>query len=178
MNRLPRFGAVLPLLAALAAPTQAHAQSSLTFNLAAGLALPNGSFGDAHDAGYALIAGMGLRQPGSPISFRAEGVYTAYNQKSFDGVKTSVGGITGNGIYAFSNPATTVTPYIIGGIGEYNTRVEVRNSEAASEWDFGWNVGGGLRFPLSGFSAYVEARYHKVSNADLGFTPIVFGLAF
>jgi opacity protein-like surface antigen len=122
---------------------------------------------------------MGLRQPGSPISFRAEGVYTAYNQKFSDNTKTSAGGITGNALYTISvSPGTPVTPYIIGGIGYYNTRVDVRSSEVASEWDIGWNLGGGLRFPLSGFSAYIEARYNKVSNADVAFTPIVFGLAF
>ena len=45
-------------------------------------------------------------------------------------------------------------------------------------YNFGYNVGGGVRFALSGFSAYVEARYHSISNANVSFVPLVFGLQF
>ena len=59
--------------------------------------------------------------------------------------------------------------YLIGGLGTYDT---------GSHWDTGFNLGGGFRFPLTGFSAYIEARYHSVAGGDLKFVPVVFGLAF
>ena len=36
----------------------------------------------------------------------------------------------------------------------------------------------GFRWPLSGFAAYGEARYHFVTNSDARFVPISFGLQF
>ena len=65
--------------------------------------------------------------------------------------------------------------YFIGGIGYYNTRiVPLRFSDSNA----GWNVGGGFKFPLTGFSAYVEARYHSIANTEVRFVPISFGLLF
>ena len=39
-------------------------------------------------------------------------------------------------------------------------------------------IGGGFRFPLTGFSAYVEARYHSINNTSIRFVPVSFGLVF
>jgi opacity protein-like surface antigen len=162
---------------AVGASTQARAQTP-TFNLAAGLAVANGNFGDRNDAGYALIVGIGMKPLASPLSFRAEGIYTEYNQNFEDG-KARAGGITGNAIYDFSiGTGMMFTPYAIGGIGYYSTREPVRNFNVESQTNIGWNIGGGVRFPLTGFSAYVEARYQSVGNVGIQFAPIVFGLSF
>jgi len=65
---------------------------------------------------------------------------------------------------------------VIGGIGYYSTRDA--SFTTRTESNIGWNVGGGFQFPLTGFSGYVEARYHTVSNTDVRFVPISFGLLF
>jgi len=50
------------------------------------------------------------------------------------------------------------------------------------ESHFGWNVGGGISMPLSGFDTFIEARYNQVqmSNGDpsVKFIPITFGIMF
>ena len=177
MNRLLRFGAVLPLFMTFGVASQARAQTP-TFNLAAGLALANGNFGDRNDAGYSLIVGIGAKPLASALSFRAEGIYSEYNQ-NFENGKARAGGITGNAIYEFSmGSGVMLTPYAIGGVGYYSTREPLRNFNVESQTNIGWNLGGGVRFPLTGFSAYVEARYHSVGNVGIQFAPIVFGLAF
>jgi len=165
---------ILSLSCLAAAPAVAIAQG-MSFNVAGGLALPTGSFGDVHDAGYILAAGLGLGAPQMPIRFRAEFMFDEFNRKSPFGGTSRITGVTGNGIYNFPvSPNAPLTPYAIGGIGFYGTRV----GSGASDTNIGWNLGGGLRIPLSGFSTYVEARYHSVSNVSVGFLPIVFGISF
>jgi opacity protein-like surface antigen len=66
--------------------------------------------------------------------------------------------------------------YGIGGVGYYSSKEPA--FDLSSQSNFGWNVGGGFRFPLTGFSAYVEARYHRISNADISMVPVSFGLIF
>src|SRR4051794_4213961 len=101
MNISIQGRAAMVLVAALAgAPRLARAQTT-NFNIAAGLSLANGDFGARNDAGYALIVGIGMTQRASPISLRAEGIYTEYNASGRD-TKSHAGGITGNAVYDFS----------------------------------------------------------------------------
>lgn len=173
MSRLSVVAALLVLV--LTTPTASRAQSNTThFNIAAGLTLPTGSFGDDNDAGYNLILGLGTKPRTSALGFRAEGIFNEFNAHGID-EKSRVAGLTGNVTYDLTSGArnNTNSLYIIGGIGYYSTR-QFRISDS----NVGWNVGGGFQFPLTGFSAYVEARYHTVSNTDVRFVPISFGLVF
>ena len=177
MNRL-----TLPLaVAALLSTKNAVAQGTTTFNIAGGLTLATGDFGNRNETGYNIIGGIGTMQRGTAYGFRAEAFYNEFNQKGVGGVSgtSHAGGATFNIVYDFIAPAPNqpYSVYGIGGGGYYSTRESWYNTGA--ETNFGWNVGAGVRFPLSGFSAYVEARYHSVS-ATLGtsFLPISFGLQF
>ncbi|MEO7082711.1 MAG: outer membrane beta-barrel protein [Gemmatimonadaceae bacterium] len=172
------LAAIAALVVSLAVPLVARAQSNnMSFNVAAGLSLASGTFGDRNDAGYNIAAGLGIKQPGSRLGFRAEGTYNQFNEKGTDGTSHAAG-VTLNALYdlipASSKQSNSV--YAIGGIGYYNTREPFLDFD--NQTNFGWNVGGGFRFPLSGFSAYVEVRYHSVSNIDATFIPITFGLVF
>lgn len=177
MSQLKRSLAVVAAcLAILPAVAAAQTGTTTRINGAAGLSLSTGNYGDRNDAGYSLIFGIGMSQAVSPLSFRAEGMYNEFQEK-FDGAKSHASALTANAIYDFSaGPKSTFVPYAIGGIGYYSTREPLYDFENQS--NMGWNIGGGVRFPLSGFSAYVEARYHSVGNVDTHFAPIVFGLVF
>lgn len=157
----------------LASPLSAQARSAaanpFSFNIAAGASIPTGDFGSFHDVGYNLTIGIGTHQATSPLGFRAEGMYNEWGVSNFN-FKDHTGAITGNVTYDIGTPSTTGNFYGIGGLGYYFS--------GNSNNDFGWNIGGGFKFPLSGFDAYVEARYHNVSNQNLSFVPIVFGLKF
>ncbi|MGH7618121.1 MAG: outer membrane protein [Gemmatimonadaceae bacterium] len=171
------FRAAAPLLALMLVPAFARAQGSgPTYNFAAGWALPTGSFGDFNDSGFGLTAGITFPAPGSPIRLRAEAAYNQFNHSQPLDQSSRAGGFTGNAVYDFSmGPGAQFTPYAIGGVGFYGTRF---SDNGATDWNFGWNLGGGVRFPLSGFSVYVEARYHSISSVDVSFAPIVFGVSF
>jgi opacity protein-like surface antigen len=171
-----RIGALAVILAV--SPVSANAQSNAThFNLAAGVTLPTGTFGDRNDAGYNVIVGLGVKQRGSALGFRAEGIYNEFSEHGTND-KSHAGGVTANAIYdlATNSRSNTSSLFIIGGVGYYNPREPSFSSESLTK--IGWKVGGGFEFPLSGFSAYIEARYHTVSNTDVRFVPLSFGLVF
>jgi hypothetical protein len=126
---LPHF---VVAVAMLAVPMLALAQANSThFNVAAGLTLPTGAFGDRNDAGYNVIIGLGMKQPGSSLGFRAEGIYNEFNEHGTSD-KSHASGITGNAIYdlAAGSRNNTSSLYIIGGIGYYSTREPFFSSES------------------------------------------------
>src|SRR5215471_3494638 len=164
MSRFIRAAALVMMGALILGPRAASAQGTVThFNLAAGGALPTGSYGDFNETGFALVGGLGFAMPASPLRFRAEASYNQFNHKSPFSESSRAGGFTGNAIYDFSSGRGSPTPYAIGGVGLYGTR-DFDDQDTA--WNIGWNLGGGIRFPLTGFSVYVEARYHSISSAD------------
>ena len=185
-HRFTPFLAALTI-AATAAPA-IHAQSARPFhvNIAAGGTIPTGDLGDVTNVGYNLTGGIGIKPPLSPFGFRAEGFFNEFGFKD-DAFGTStdskfrVMGVNANVLYDL--PLTAVGTgnalYAIGGLGYYNSKITGFDESASN---VGWNIGAGFRFPLSGFSGYVEARYHTVSNdnsvGDAHFIPIVFGIVF
>jgi hypothetical protein len=157
----------------LAVPAALSAQmNGLNFNLAAGASFPTGDFGQATDVGYNLTVGLGARQRGSPIGFRVEGMYNEWGFSGLGDRKTHAGGVSANATLDLM-PATTAGTgnsfYVIGGLGYFGT---------GGQSNIGYNIGGGFKFPLTGFSAYIEARYHSISDVNVKFVPVVFGLVF
>jgi opacity protein-like surface antigen len=86
--------------------------------------------------------------------------------------------VTGN--LEYSIPSDAVTPYLIGGAGLYNAAVNLPGFGSGSSNKFGWNIGGGIKLPLSGFDTFLEARYNQVqgNGGSLKFIPITFGVMF
>ncbi|HEY4304081.1 MAG TPA: hypothetical protein VGM82_06420 [Gemmatimonadaceae bacterium] len=172
-----RLGGLLLVVGLAAAPSVAMAQNPFHINVAAGAAVPTGDFGDAADVGYNVMVGIGVRPALSPLGFRVEGKYSSFGAKNcpanVDCGSATVKGVDANLIYDFMPVTKTVGVgfYGIGGLGGFSV---------ADDTHLGWNIGAGLRLPLSGFSGYVEARYHQVQGdgGHLGYIPIVFGLSF
>lgn len=170
-----RFGGLMLAAALVAAPAIAMAQNPFHFNIAAGAAVPTGDFGDVANVGYNLTAGIGLRPALSPLGFRVEGKYNSFGIQDCDECDNgTVKGVDANLIYDFMPVTKTVgvSLYGIGGVGGF--------AIGDGDTHLGWNVGAGLRLPLTGFSGYIEARYHQVQGdgGHLGYIPIVFGLTF
>ena len=166
--------AALVLAATLFVAPALYAQAS--FNIAAGATLPIGSTGDAVNTGYNVTAGLGIKPPIAPVGLRFEGMW---NQMDF---KTSgLGGLrllSGTANLTVSGPALPMG-YLIGGVGMYNVATpDISGSD--SENKFGFNVGAGLNFPLTGISTYLEARFHVISTSgeSTKFIPITFGIKF
>jgi opacity protein-like surface antigen len=174
-------------LAGLAMTAPAATASAQDFNPfeiggAAGVAIPTGDLGDATDLGYNATFFVGYNPRFLPMGLRFE---AAYNEFGFDedfGVDGNVNIPTFTANAIFKLPTGGFTPYLIGGAGLYRVGGELFGQTADAENRFGWNVGGGISMPLSGFKVFVEARFNqaleKDGNPSLNFIPIVFGASF
>ncbi|HKG92219.1 MAG TPA: outer membrane beta-barrel protein [Gemmatimonadaceae bacterium] len=182
--RIVTAAAAFALTAGAALP--AHAQLG-AFGIAAGASIPTGDFADQSETGFHVSLLLGAQPPLLPIGFRVEGSYHQFAGKegvTIPGLGTTdvpdlrLLNLTGNVIFQPSG-ILPARPYVIGGIGLYNTKFDVDNID--SDNDFGWNVGVGGKFSLTGFAAFAEVRYHRVSSGggeSTAFIPVTFGLMF
>ena len=178
--------------AASASPVQAQSASPVHFGLAAGGTVPTGDLADIEKFGY-HVTGIGEISPiASPIGVRLDLMYNALTGKDVDifGKAPDLGLVTANlnGVFNLgAGSMSGVRPYVIGGVGLYNYKVtdfvddgDIVTTNTSRETKFGLNGGIGFRFDLSGFSTFVEARFHNVfvDEANIQFIPISFGIMF
>jgi hypothetical protein len=169
MSRTMRVVTAALILAG--ASSLAGAQTNTHFSIGAGASFPTGRFGDGYKTGYHVLGAIDFDRPASPIGFRMDGMFNEFEHETFNNADVQIYGLTGNLVVKGSSPRAG--PYLIGGIGVYGTKPEGGNSDS----DVGFNIGGGLRFELTGFTAFLEARFHQVRD-NLRFVPLTFGLTF
>jgi len=175
VNRILLSG-VAALVAVAAATSNASAQlSSNPFQIggAAGIAFPMGDLSDAVNTGYNVTLAVGYKPMLTPIGVRVEAAYNEFGGQG-GASNLNVPAFTGNLVYAL--PGVSFSPYIIGGAGLYTPNIGTGNDR---ENHFGFNIGGGIKIPLSSsFETFVEARYNKVSvdNFNLSFIPVTVGI--
>jgi hypothetical protein len=149
------------------------------FGIAAGAALPVSDLSDNVNTGFNVTGTVGFSPALIPLGVRVDAAYNSMGAKG-GGANINFTSVTGNLVYKF--PSTGVSPYAIGGAGWYHATVDFTGAGSASENHFGWNIGGGISMPLSGFDTFLEARYNQVQfgNGDPSgkFIPITFGVMF
>jgi hypothetical protein len=167
-------------IAAAAPVAQGQGYNPFQIGASGGIAFPTGDLGTGTNTGYNIAVVVGYKPQGSPLSVRGE---AAYNQFGFSGGGGSINipSFTGNLVYELPL-GMSFTPYAIGGAGLYRVSAGFNGGATTqAENDFGWNIGGGIKIPLStSFDTFVEARYNSV-NANGGtasFIPITFGILF
>ncbi|HSJ30661.1 MAG TPA: outer membrane beta-barrel protein [Longimicrobiales bacterium] len=176
MNRIVRssFAIVAAALAFSAAETQAQ----VGFSIAGGPSFATGDFGDGLDMGYHAKVAAAFSLPMLPIGLEADAMWTRFNVSDIDDAHVQV---LNGGINAVINlPTPGITPYIIGGVGYYNTKIEVADQDADSN-DFGVNVGAGVRMGLVGLGGvFAEARLHNIfgEGDSVRFIPVSLGIRF
>lgn len=170
------LSALAGAVAMTAAASTAGAQfSSNPFQIgaSAGIAFPSGDLGNAANLGYNVTLAVGYKPMLTPIGVRVEAAYNEFGAE--DGFeKINIPAFTGNLVYAL--PGVSFSPYIIGGAGLYTPNIAL---DGGRENKFGFNVGGGIKIPLSSsFETFVEARYNRVStdNGNLSFIPVTVGI--
>lgn len=157
------------------------AQTRTSLSIAGGLAAPVGNLGNAADIGYNVAAGLNFGAPIVPIGLRLEGAYNGFNFKNNSNGSDRIANATANLVFNLSRLPDS--PYLIGGLGYYHEQFTDPAGFDASRNAAGINGGAGLRFPLSGLSTFVEARYHLMFSSSEGgsttqFIPITFGISF
>lgn len=179
MKRIIRVAAGLSLgLMATAGIAGAQAMGStraVTFGIAGGATMPMGDLGDGYGTGFNVMGTLGFQPVAMPVGLRFDVAWHSLGADGpFDDLRILNG--TANAVLTISNTGG-IKPYLIGGIGMYNL-----DGGGDSETKFGLNGGGGLEFPLAGFSTFAEVRYNHVFTDDdeisVQFVPIVFGIRF
>ena len=164
------------ILAALVVTAPANAQRRTSLGVAAGATIPAGTLGEATSVGFHILGTLAVSGTAtSPLGFRVDGMYNSLSGKG-DGSDVNIWTVNGNLVYAFPG-GLTATPYVIAGAGWYNAKADGADE---SSGDFGINGGIGLRFALSGFSTFAEARFHNVFSdpESTRMIPLTFGIMF
>jgi hypothetical protein len=190
MLRKTLYGTLAASLLFVSARTaDAQFASPIRFNVHAGAALPVGDFASSEDLfgddgfaelGFRIGAGLELRPAFSPVGLRFDGAYDRLGIEEVEAAY-SIWSVTANAVVS-----PMVSPlYFIGGVGFYSMNVtgDDADPDNEAESNIGFNVGAGLSLPLTGFSTFIEARWHRISSEDdFGFNasyiPIVFGIRF
>ena len=144
----------------------------------AGVALPLSDLGDIANTGFNVTLAVGYKPMLTPIGIRAEAAYNQFGLQGVDG-NVNVPAFTGNLVYEL--PSMGFRPYAIGGAGLYRTNIDITGGGSSGENHFGFNIGGGIKIPLSAsFETFIEARYNHVTlnNGSWAFVPITAGIMF
>jgi opacity protein-like surface antigen len=173
---------MIALLGLAAAAPLAQGQGYNPFQVGAsgGIAFPTGDLGTGTNTGYNIAVAVGYKPQQMPISLRAEAAYNQFGLTNGGG-SINIPAFTGNVQYDFPL-GMSFTPYAIGGAGLYRVSAGFTGGGSTSaENDFGWNIGGGIKIPLStSFETFIEARYNSVnaSGGTASFIPVTVGILF
>ncbi len=143
---------------------------------AGGASIPLSDFGKNFSTGYNLLGTVGINPTGFPLGLRFDAAYNDFSAKSVSSIKAKIASISGNVVYSMQSVG--ITPYLIGGIGYYRSSSSVAGTSATN--NFGFNAGGGVKLPLTGFSVFAEARYNRFSETggSTSFVPVTVGVMF
>ena len=170
--------AATALLAVAATAAQAQMASSSRFGINAGISSPMGDFGNEADLGFTVGAHFttGL---GEKLRLRINVDLSRYGLPSgTDGNWMLIGGMANLVL-----PITTASgfkPYVLGGLGMTNTKLDVTGFFNASSTDLAFNGGVGYEFDMGSRAWFVELKYVSVQGdgGSLDYLPIVLGLKF
>jgi hypothetical protein len=142
------------------------------FGVSAGIAIPAGRLGDDHSAGFMLGGLTEYVVQNQPYSLRGEATYQRFPRKQNRELARDVNLIALGTTIVYRmqmNPAET---FLTGGIAVYNATGEGTHP--------GFNLGTGIGFPLTGFSALAEIRLHVMlaDNKPVLALPLSVGVRF
>jgi opacity protein-like surface antigen len=193
LRSLPLAGALVLALASVAAaqPGEDLSTRMISFGIGGGVSVPVNDAKDAFKNGWNGQGFVRFNLKMLPIQPRVE-----FNLNKFDLEEAKVGapgtqqimsGLASAQFYLMhSGP---VRPYIVAGLGAYNTKTDTEgvNATSVSSTDFGINGGAGLVLHFGSLvSAYAEGRidnvYTKsggvVDASQIQMVPVTFGVVF
>ena len=165
---------------------RAQVSNPVKVTIFGGAALPVGDTQDAVETGYTVGGALDVRAPLSPLGFRAELAYSGFDAKGLSGTGVSANlkdlGVNANLVYWLASP-TPLKPYLTGGPSwshQTGTISAGGSSDSDSENAWGFNLGGGVQFPLGELGTRLDLRYRRLSKNGESFSviPITFGITF
>ena len=166
-------------LAVVAAP-QVSAQG-LRWGVNVGLLMPLGDYNTADKPGWIVGGGGTYWLTGGNLGVRGD---VSYGQTKHDGAggSTKIAGGMASLVYGLAPSSAAARPFVTGGVGLYNVKVDVTGFGSASETKVGFGIGAGVAFKMGtgGMRVVVATRFTSVgtSGSSTTFLPIVVGLTF
>jgi opacity protein-like surface antigen len=181
MKRFILSAAVAAIAVVAVAPSARAQLPGFQIGASGGIAFPVSDLGNTTNTGYNIAVAVGVKPYASPVGLRFEAAYNEFGLQNGAG-NVNIPAFTANATLAL--PAAGFTPYIIGGAGLYRPSAALTGlGNSDSENDFGFNIGGGIKIPLSpSFETFVEARYNRVNNVGgpnggpVSFIPLTVGI--
>jgi opacity protein-like surface antigen len=167
--KMKRIGLLVAALAFGAMMFAPGAEAQARIGLAAGLAVPTGDFGDVAKSGFNVEGSAEFRPEAMPFGIRAD---VFYNRFAIDEDATGESGnfrTFGAALNAiFQMAGVSASPYLLVGPAIHNVGGDVDDSsvDIESETKFAAQGGVGVKFPLSGMTSKVEARYVTIFTED------------
>jgi Outer membrane protein beta-barrel domain len=179
MTRSARSAAVL-LVEVLLFSAPLHAQGT-EFSVGGGVAAPLGTYDEVVKIGWQGTAGLSFHAGSIPIGIRVDGTFAQFTDETPLDIKSQLIFGTANAVYRFpSSAAARLRPYLIGGIGVYNSKASGDDAPEGSATEAGINLGAGFDMAAGGAGLFVEARWHNMflEGDNLKFLPITLGIRF
>jgi hypothetical protein len=157
-----------------------HAQGA-EFSLGGGVGVPLGTFDDLVKIGWHGTAGVSFVPRNAPIGVQVDGNFSQFSDETPFDIKSQLIYGTANAVYKFeSSEDTRLRPYLIGGVGVYNSKATGSDALEGSTTKFGINAGAGFDFKAGGAGLFVEGRFHDVftDGDNVTFIPITIGVRF
>jgi opacity protein-like surface antigen len=167
---------LLALAAIAVSSSSVRGQTPLRVGLAAGVTAPVSGYAADKDVGYHLALIFDIRVPATPLGFRIDG---SFHEMKYTGNTTRDQILMATGDAVLRVPTgSMVVPYVIGGIGVYNSHRNLFLTSRSST-ELGVNAGGGLRFELVDVTTFIEARYHRTGGeTGIRMLPVSLGILF
>jgi opacity protein-like surface antigen len=166
------------LLSLLSASSQLQAQGTRIF-LGGGVGIPLGSYDDVVKMGWEGTAGVAFQPRSFPLGIQVDGSYAQFSDETAFDIKNQLIYGTANARYQFAS-SSSFRPYLVGGVGVYNSKAKGDDAFDDSSTKSGANLGAGFDFGTAGTGLFLEARYHSVfvEGENLKFLPITLGIRF
>lgn len=155
------------------------AQAQIGFAVAGGPTFATGDLGEGLDMGYHAQVSASFSLPVLPVGLQADGMFTRFGVSDTDDANMQL--LSGSLNAVLNIPTVGIVPYIIGGVGFYNTKLDIEGLDSESETDMGVNVGAGVRLGLPGIGGvFAESRLHNVfgDGDSFRFVPVSLGIRF
>jgi hypothetical protein len=150
----------------------------INLNLAGGVALPLGSFGETASTGWHGLVGIGYSSRMQPIGLRLDAAHYRFEAEAV-GPTRGITSATLNLSYRLPMTSSPLSPYLTAGAGAYRLEC-IGEPDCDNDTKFGWNAGLGTKIAALRLKWFLESRFQAV-NAESGnvrFVPVTLGLTF
>jgi hypothetical protein len=156
-------------------------QAQARFSLGAGAGVPLGTFDDVVKLGWQADGAVSFVPRDLPVGVQLDFAYGQFSDETPFDIKNQLIYGTADAVYRFQSAVSTrFHPYLLAGVGVYNSKETGDDALGGSSTKFGINAGAGLEFRAGNAVLFLESRFHNVfsEGPNVKFVPFNFGIRF